>query len=106
MKQIKRSKNKYNYAGYMIATAETASRIHCKTKVSSDTENRMYVIKKVLKYIKEGKSKDEAIDLVIQEEKVQKDFDYYRKNNIDLRMCVENWIKKPLNKIKPEDFER
>ena len=63
-----------------------------KAKNNEDTENRKYIGKKVIEYIEKGHSFNDAIDLIMQDDIIQK-FDYWFKNNLDIRQCVTNVAK-------------
>ena len=67
-------------------------RAKTKAKDSEDTKNRKYIGKKVIEYIEKGCSFDDAIDLIMQDDVIQK-FDYWFKNNLDIRQCVTNVAK-------------
>ena len=63
-----------------------------KAKNNEDTENRKYIGKKVIEYIEKGHSFNDAIDLIMQDDIIQK-FDYWFKNNLDIKQCVINVAK-------------
>ena len=67
-------------------------RAKAKAKDSEDTKNRKYIGKKVIEYIEKGCSFDDAIDLIMQDEVIQK-FDYWFKNNLNIKQCVINVAK-------------
>ena len=63
-----------------------------KAKNNEDTENRKYIGKKVIEYIEKGHSFNDAIDLIMQDDIIQK-FDYWFKNNLNIKQCVINVAK-------------
>ena len=63
-----------------------------KAKNNEDTENRKYIGKKVIEYIEKGCSFEDAIDLIMQDDVIQR-FDYWFKNNLDIKQCVINVAK-------------
>lgn len=67
-------------------------RAKAKAKDSEDTKNRKYIGKKVIEYIEKGCSFDDAIDLIMQDDVIQK-FDYWFKNNLNIKQCVINVAK-------------
>ena len=39
-----------------------------------------------------GKSLDEAVDLIMQDD-IMKEFDYWTKNNLDVKQCIINLVR-------------
>lgn len=60
--------------------------------LNQDQKIRKYVRRKLEDYIEEGKSKEKAIDLVMQEKGIAQHFSYYAKNGIDIRKIFMEWI--------------
>ncbi len=81
--------------GYrIIAASEGISSGFQDSKSKTDTKNREKVIRKVIQYVKEGMTKEQAIDKVIKEEKeLVENFEYLTKNGLDLKVCFNNWVK-------------
>ena len=67
-------------------------RAKAKAKDSEDTKNRKYIGKNVIEYIEKVCSFDDAIDLIMQDDVIQR-FDYWFKNNLDIKQCVINVAK-------------
>jgi len=83
-----------HYRGLSIGNAESAIRKlkNLEKPKTSDAQNRSYVLSKISRYIKNGMSKNEAIDLIMQDEDILIKFEYLTKNGLDLRTCFTNWI--------------
>ena len=81
--------------GYRIlAAAEGLPKGYQDSKSKIDTKNREKVIRKVIQYVKEGMTKEQAIDKIIKEEKeLVENFEYLTKNGLDLKVCFNNWVK-------------
>ena len=60
--------------------------------VNQDTENRMYVIQKMREFIQEGYSLEDAANLMMKDD-IMKQFDYWTKNNLDVKQCIINLVK-------------
>lgn len=77
-----------------------------KTEIyDQDTQNRREMIEKARKFIEEGKTLDEAVDLIMQDDIIKK-FDYWAKNNLDVRQCVMNLVKPKTRNIQNQKKER
>ena len=70
-----------------------------------DTQNRREMIEKARKFMAEGKTLDEAVDLIMQDDIIKK-FDYCAKNNLDVRQCVMNLVKPKTRGIQSQKKER
>ena len=62
-----------------------------KPVVTNDTLNRDYVVREGVKYIKEGLSEEKALDKLMNDD-IVKEFEYLKKNGLDIRNCFKNWI--------------
>ncbi len=71
----------------VLQKAERTPKIYDK-----DSQNRRYVVDKVLEFMKCGKSLDEAVDLIMQDD-IMKEFDYWTKNNLDVKQCIVNLVR-------------
>lgn len=71
----------------VLQKAERTPKIYDK-----DSQNRRYVVDKVLEFMKCGKSLDEAVDLIMQDN-IMKEFDYWTKNNLDVKQCIVNLVR-------------
>lgn len=60
--------------------------------VNQDTENRMYVIQKMREFIQEGYSLEDAANLMMKDD-IMKQFDYWTKNNLDVKQCIVNLVR-------------
>ena len=76
-----------NYVQKLIKKEESMQN---KT-VNQDTQNRKYVIQKVNEFMQEGRSIEEAVDLIMKDD-IIKEFDYWVKNNLDVRQCIINLV--------------
>lgn len=64
---------------------------------SNDTKNRDYVVREEIKYIKEGLSEEKALEKLMND-KIVKEFEYLKKNGLDIRNCFKNWINAEIKK--------
>lgn len=64
--------------------------------LNQDYENRKYVKKKIAEYMETGMSQQKAVDLIMQDDIVSQ-FDYLKKNGLDIRQCFLNWTNKLRN---------
>lgn len=64
--------------------------------LNQDYENRKYVKKKIAEHMEKGMSQEEAVDLIMQEDIVSQ-FEYLKKNGLDIRQCFLNWTNKLRN---------
>ena len=71
----------------VLQKAERTPKIYDK-----DSQNRRYVVDKVLEFMKCGKCLDEAEDLIMQDN-IMKEFDYWTKNNLDVKQCIVNLVR-------------
>ena len=88
--------NKHNVArGYrVLAAAKDLPNKHKESKSKIDTQNRKEVVMKIIQYVKEGMTQEQAIDKIIKEEKeLVKKFEYLTQNGLDLKVCFNNWVK-------------
>lgn len=77
----------------VVAASEGIPKEHQESKSKDDTQNRVKVIKKVAQYVKEGMTKEQAIDKIIKEEKeLVENFEYLTKHGLDLKVCFNNWV--------------
>ena len=60
--------------------------------LNRDSENRKYIKKLIIENIKAGKTKEEALDIAMSDERA-KEFDYLEKNGLNKRQCFYNWAK-------------
>lgn len=65
--------------------------------ISNDTQNRDYVARTGVKYIKEGLSEEEALDKMMNDD-IVKEFKYLKNNGLDIRNCFKNWIEAEIKK--------
>ena len=63
---------------------------------NQDTENRKELVRKVNELMKNGKSFDETVDCIMDDEIMQA-FDYWTKNNLDVKQCIANLVKSYTN---------
>ena len=61
------------------------------SKQSQDTLNRINVINQIKKYLKEGKTLEEATTVLASNEEIKKQFEYLSKIGIDLNTLFQNW---------------
>ena len=73
---------------YNIDTCIAQTRID---KTEQDRKNRKEVKEKIYEYMKNGKSQEEAVGLVLQDKEITKKFKYLENNGINLRQCFINW---------------
>ena len=91
MNKLKRDGRKFA-PGYNIDTCST--RIIAQTRVNKteqDRKNRKEVKEKIYEYMKNGKSQEEAVDLVLQDKEITEKFKYLENNGVNLRQCFINW---------------
>ena len=89
------SKNRNVIPGLAIHYTENYIREKAEKKpkiYDQDTENRKEMIRKFNEFIEAGKSIDEAVDLILQDDIMEK-FDYWKKNNLDVRQCIVNVVR-------------
>ena len=65
-----------------------------KHPADDDKRNRENVRKSIEKYLDEGKSLEEAVDILASDEKINKQFEYLKKHGINLRDTFKNWYLK------------
>lgn len=56
-----------------------------------DRDNRRTVLKTIDNLINEGKTKEEAFDIICSNEEIKSQFAYFEKNGLDFRKIVEQW---------------
>ena len=89
-----------------LAAENTEKKVRKPCEKSQDFHNRHYVMDKIFEYIKEGKSEEEALDLIMQDE-IVKEFEYLTKNGLNLRTCFSNWVKsRKVQKGAEEELEK
>lgn len=84
------------YAARDSKTKETPN-----PKYIKNVNNRTYVVDKILKYVKEQKTIDEAINLIMQEDIID-EFKYFTDNGVDLRKVFYNWSFKRVERIQKQ----
>lgn len=57
-----------------------------------DVVNREELVKRIHKFMESGKSLDEAVELIMQDDIMEK-FDYWYKNGLDVRQCIKNLVR-------------
>ncbi len=57
----------------------------------NDTQNRLHVVEEIEKGIREGKSMDEILDALCSDEEINKQFDYLKRNGLNLRTIFASW---------------
>lgn len=68
-----------------------------RTIGSKDTYNRDYVIRKVISDIKNGFSLEQALDKIMEDD-IVKEFEYLKKNGIDIKSCFKDWVEREIKK--------
>ena len=91
-----------NYAWEQVLAKR---RVEASKVQNQDSQNRKYVADKVHEYMEAGKSLDEAVDLIMQDD-IIKEFDYWAKNGLDVRQCVKNLVKSYPNRKQTKGQER
>ena len=98
MGSIRRMMNPKNKINEMkICNVEQEIRKKQKIEVSNDTQNRNYVVRAGVEYIKAGLSEEETLDKLMNDD-IVKEFEYLKKNGLDIRNCFKNWIKAAMKK--------
>lgn len=64
---------------------------------SKDTQNRDYVVRTITSYVKNGLELEQALDKIMKDD-IVKEFEYLRKNGIDIRTCFKNWAQREIAK--------
>ena len=70
-----------------------------EAKLDEDVANRENVRRKLKDYLINGKTIEEAANLIMQDEEIVAQFSYYTKRGIDLKQCFMNWAKGIKSKI-------
>ena len=72
-------------------------------KISDDTKNRDYVVKKIVQYIKEeGLSEEAALDKIMKDS-IVKEFAYFEKYDINIREKFREWARKEIEHPRREN---
>ena len=95
IKTIMNSRNRITGVEVYRAVKEVRQKI--EAPISNDTQNRDYVARTGVKYIKEGLSEEEALDKMMNDD-IVKEFKYLKNNGLDIRNCFKNWIEAEIKK--------
>lgn len=68
-----------------------------RTIGSDDTYNRDYVVRTIVKYIKDGLPEEEALDKIMNDPIVKK-FEYLSNNGLNIRECFRDWTRREIKK--------
>lgn len=78
-----------------IKNIELNQKRRTESSINQDEKVRRYVRRKMEEYVGEGHSKEEVIDLVMQQKEIVQHFSYYTKNGIDIRKIFRKWLEEP-----------
>ncbi len=107
MGYYKKNNYAFNKSGFYRAGRITSSinvPIKAEDPSKNDRENRNNVLKSIEEYISKGKTLDEALEILSSDEVIKKQFEYLKRNGLDLRNTFKSWyesykksLKKPIN---------
>ena len=75
-----------------------------KNKASQDTQNRKYVIDKSIALLQQGKSIEEVMNEIMEDDIIQ-EFQYLAKNGLDIRNTIRQWVEANSKKIIKKENE-
>ena len=58
-----------------------------------DKENRNYVLQTIVKHMRNGGNLDDILDSLCSDEEINKQFEYLKRNGIEIRTTFASWYK-------------
>ena len=87
----------YSKSGKLRSGGIISKNIHItpdKNNVTDrDTQNRNNVLARMLNYVYEGGNIDDILDILSNDKEINMQFEYLKKNGVNLRNAFESWYK-------------
>ena len=95
--RFKTNNSTYNKSGNLREGGIISKGIHIAPKIEhpaeNDSQNRKKVLKTIVKHMDNGGNLDDILDLLCSDEEINKQFEYLKRNGIDMRSTFASWYK-------------